>query len=105
MKKMFIKTGDTVEVISGDDKGKQGIVLRVYPKTSMVIVQGINIITVHKKKANGSDKGSIVKVESPIKICKVMLVDPKNKCRTRVGRLRNEQGKLQRYGIKTGNLI
>ena len=50
MVKSFIKVGDTVEVLSGDDKKKQGLVLKVYPKTGRGIVQGINIITKHEKK-------------------------------------------------------
>jgi large subunit ribosomal protein L24 len=105
MKKMFVKTGDTVEVLSGDEKGKQGIVVKSYPKTSCVVVQGVNIVTKHKKKGEGAEKGSIVREEAPIKTCKVMVLDPTNKMRSRVGRRKNDKGKLQRYCIKTGNFL
>ena len=62
MVKSFIKVGDTVEVLSGDDKKKQGLVLKVYPKTGRGIVQGINIITKHEKKKKKKKKGKIVKL-------------------------------------------
>ena len=105
MKKMFVKTGDTVEVLSGDDKGKQGLVTKVYPKTVKILVQGINIVTKHKKRKDGEEKGTIVKEEAPVEMCKVMVVDPINKTRSRVGRRKNAKGKFQRYCIKTGNFI
>ena len=105
MVKSFIKVGDTVEVLSGDDKKKQGIVLKVYPKASKVIVQGINIVTKHEKKKQGEEKGKIVKKEAPIRMCKLIVLDPTNKTISRIGRRKNEKGKLQRYCIKTGNFI
>lgn len=102
---MFVKTGDTVEVLSGDDKGKQGLVVKAYPKTARVVVQGINIVTKHKKRKDTNEKGTIVKEEAPIRVCKVMVLDPTNKTRSRVGRRQNDKGKLQRYCVKTGNFI
>lgn len=105
MVKSFIKVGDTVEVLSGDDKKKQGLVLKVYPKTGRAIVQGINIITKHEKKKQGEEKGKIVKKEAPIRLCKLVVLDPTNKVTSRIGRRKNEKGKLQRYCIKTGNFI
>jgi large subunit ribosomal protein L24 len=105
MVKSFIKVGDTVEVLSGDDKKKQGLVLKVYPKTGRGIVQGINIITKHEKKKQGEEKGKIVKKEAPIRLCKLIVLDPTNKVISRIGRRKNEKGKLQRYCIKTGNFI
>jgi large subunit ribosomal protein L24 len=105
MVKSFIKVGDTVEVLSGDDKKKQGLVLKVYPKTGRGIVQGINIITKHEKKKQGDEKGKIVKKEALIRLCKLIVLDPTNKVASRIGRRKNEKGKLQRYCIKTGNFI
>ncbi|GGH60476.1 50S ribosomal protein L24 [Rothia aerolata] len=81
-----IKSGDLVQVISGADKGKQGKVLRVFPKTNRVIVEGVKIITKHNK-ANPMTgaAGGIEKVEAPIHISNVAIVDPETKKPTRVG--------------------
>ena len=74
---MNIKKGDTVVVLSGKDKGKQGKVLSVIPSESKVVVEGVNVATKHKKATSQTEQGGIVKKEAPIYACKVQRVCPK----------------------------
>ncbi|NKE09541.1 MULTISPECIES: 50S ribosomal protein L24 [Kocuria] len=87
MPKFKIKTGDLVQVISGkkDNKGKQGKVLRVIPETERVVVEGVNVVTRHKRATMQGEAGGIEKVEAPIHISNVALVDPETKKPTKVG--------------------
>lgn len=103
--KMHIKTGDTVKVIAGDDKGKQGKVLSVDIAKRRAVVEGLNIVTKHRKPTANSPQGSISKVEAPIHASNLMLVDPKTGEATRIGRKLGEKGKLVRYSKKTGEVI
>lgn len=102
---MHVKTGDTVKVLSGDDKGKQGKVLSVIIEKRRVIVEGLNIVTKHVKPTASSPQGGIEKREAPIHASNLMLVDPKTGEATRTGRRRDENGKLVRYSKKTGEVI
>lgn len=81
---MNIKKGDKVVVISGADKGKEGVVARVYPKLNKVVVEGVNVRKKHKKPTQAVPEGSIVDIYAPIDASKVALIDPKTKKRTRV---------------------
>ena len=103
--KLHIKKGDTVQVIAGDDKGKNGKVLEILVLKNRAIVEGINIVTKHQKPSAGKPEGGIKKTEASIHISNLMLVDPASGKPTRVGRKANEKGKLQRYSKKTGELI
>ncbi|MCD7727342.1 MAG: 50S ribosomal protein L24 [Ruminococcus sp.] len=85
MNKLHIKTGDTVVVLSGKDKGKKGKVLQVSPKERKVIVEGINMCTKHVKPRRQGEAGGIVKAEAAMYACKVMPVCPKCGKPTRVG--------------------
>jgi large subunit ribosomal protein L24 len=76
--KVHVKKGDTVVVISGKDKAKKGKVLEVLPKEGKVIVEGINIQTMHQKPRGRNQQGGIIHKEGPIYSSKVMLVC--NKC-------------------------
>ena len=69
---MRIKKGDTVEVISGKDKGKKGKVVRTLPKLDRVVVEGVNIVTKHEKPRGPQNPGGINKVEAPIHVSNVM---------------------------------
>jgi large subunit ribosomal protein L24 len=100
--KLKIKTGDQVTVISGNDKGKSGAVLRVFPEDGRAIVEGVRIVTKHRKPTQTS-AGGIEKFEAPIHISNLMLVDAKGNA-TRVGR-RVEGGKVVRYSKKSGQTI
>src|SRR6476620_3342231 len=103
--KLHIKKGDTVQVIAGDDKGKSGKVLEIVSEKNRAIVEGINIVTKHQKPSAGKPEGGIKKTEASIHISNLMLLDPASGQPTRVGRKKDEKGKLQRYSKKTGELI
>ncbi|MDD6262037.1 MAG: 50S ribosomal protein L24 [Clostridiales bacterium] len=77
MNKLHVKTGDTVEIISGKEKGKRGKILSADPAKGLVIVEGLNIHTKHKKARRQTEESEIVKVEGAIRACKVMRVCPK----------------------------
>ena len=77
MNKMNIKKGDKVVVLSGKDKGKEGLVLEAMPKAGKVIVEGINIVSRHTKPRKQGEQGGIVKKEAAIYACKVQRVCPK----------------------------
>ena len=77
MNKMSIKKDDLVLVLSGKDKGKQGKVLEVQPKTGKVIVENINMVSRHTKPRKQGEEGGILKKEAPIYACKVQRVCPK----------------------------
>ncbi len=83
-----IKKDDLVQVIAGKDKGKQGKVLRVFPSTDRVLVEGVNRVTKHLRAGqnnNGSTEGGLQVVEAPIHVSNVAVVDPETKKPTRVG--------------------
>jgi len=104
-KKLHIKKGDTVIVLSGDDKGQKGRVLEIIrEKTDRAIVEGVNMIKKHTKPNAASPQGGIVEKEAPIHISNLMLVDPKAGP-TRVGRRLNDNGKLIRFSKKSGEEI
>ncbi len=103
MSKLHIKTGDTVMLLTGDDKyrGKTGKVLEVSPKEGKVIVEGINIVKKHAKPRKAGDPSGIIETESAIYASKVMLVCPKCSKATRVGH-KIEDGKKVRVCKKCG---
>lgn len=103
--KLHIRKDDTVLVISGNYKGKKGKVLTVYPEKNKVIVEGINMITKHVKPSAQNTEGGRIEQEAPIHISNLMLVDPATGEPTKVGRKRDDNGKLQRYSKKTGEII
>ena len=84
MNKMSIRKDDTVIVLSGKDKGKQGKVLIADPKAMKVVVEGVNVATKHQKPQRQGQDGGIIKVETPIYACKVQVVCPKCGKGTRV---------------------
>jgi large subunit ribosomal protein L24 len=100
--KLKIKSGDTVIVTSGEDRGKTAKVLEVLPKENKALVEGVNIIHKHTKPNAQNDKGGIVKKEAPIHISNLKLVV--NGQPTRVGR-KVENGKSVRIAKKTGEII
>ena len=101
---MYIKKGDTVVVISGSYKNKQGTVLRVLPKTGKVVVEGVNIVSRHTRPSQTNQDGGIIKKEAPIAACKVMIVDPKTNQPTRIG-YKVEGDKKVRYAKKSGTVL
>ena len=92
MNKVHVKSGDTVVILSGKDKGKQGKVLQVSPKERKVIVEGLNIATKHVKPRRQGEQGGIVEAEAAMYACKVQLVCPKCGKATRIGHKILEDG-------------
>ena len=84
MNTLHVKSGDTVVVLSGKDKGKQGKILSASPKKGTVIVEGVAITAHHQKPRKQGETGGIVERETPIRACKVMRVCPKCDKGTRV---------------------
>ena len=105
MTKLHIKKGDTVYVISGEDKGKQGKVLSVNIEDQRAIVEGLNLVSKHTKPNAKSPQGGIVKQEAPIHVSNLQLIDPKSGKPTRIGRRKNDEGKTVRYSKKSGEEI
>lgn len=104
MTKFHIKKGDTVYVNAGDDKGKTGRVLEVQPKKARAIVEGVNIVSKSMKPNAKHPQGGIVKMEAPIHISNLNLIDPKTGKPTRVA-IRREDGKCVRISKKSGEEI
>lgn len=101
---MKIKKGDKVKVISGSDKGKEGIVQAVYPKLNKVVVEKINVHKRHHKPTQQTPEGSVVDIYVPIDASKVALIDPKTKKTVKVGYKVSKEGKV-RINKKTGEKI
>ena len=101
---LHITQGDTVQVISGEDKGKRGRVLKVYPKTGRITIEGVNIIKKHTRPSQNS-QGGIIQRPAPIHHSKMMLVDPKSGEPTRIRRQKDTDGTLERIAVKSGQSI
>ena len=102
MASLKIKKGDTVKVITGKDKDKQGKVLSVNVDKNRVVVEGVNMVTKHQKPSAQNQQGGIVNKEAPIDVSNVMYLH-KGKP-TRVG-FRYEDGKKVRFAKSTGETI
>jgi len=104
-KKFHIKKGDTVKVLSGEDKGQTGKVLRIETAKNRAFVEGVRVTKKHQKPSATSPEGGIHEAESPIHLSNLMLIDPKTNEPTRVGRKLDENGKSVRYSKKTQEII
>ena len=104
-KKFHIKRGDTVKVISGNYKGKEGKVIKIVVEKDKALVEGINIVTKHIKPSASNPNGGIEKIEAPIHVSNLMLIDPASGEATKIGRKLNDKNKLQRFSKKTGEFI
>lgn len=104
--KLHIKKGDVVKVLSGDKdmKGKQGQVMQVMPLKQKAIVEGLNMVTKHVKPNQQYPNGEIVRIEAPIHVSKLQLINPKDGKPTRIGRKKTENGWV-RYSKRTGDII
>ena len=106
MVKLKIKKNDTVVVLAGTSKGKEGKVIKVYSSTNRAIVEGVNMVSKHTKPNAANPQGGIIKQESSINISNLMLVDPKSGEPTRIGRKIDEKtGKLVRFAKKSEEVI
>ncbi|ADU28423.1 50S ribosomal protein L24 [Evansella cellulosilytica] len=102
--KLHVKKGDTVKVISGKDKGKEGTILEAYPSQSRVLVEGVNVVKKHAKPSQTNPQGGIISKEAPIHVSNVMPLDPKTSEPTRVG-YKVENGKKVRIAKKSGEAL
>jgi large subunit ribosomal protein L24 len=101
---MHVKKGDKVVVISGKDKGKQGIILSAFPKQNRVLVEGVNIVKKHSKPSQFNPQGGIISREAAIHASNVMPLDPKSGKPTRVG-YKIEDGKKVRVAKISGESL
>lgn len=107
-KKLHVKKGDDVKVIAGNDKGREGRVLAVFPKRDRVLVEGMNMRVHHDKPSQQNPQGGRIEREAPIHISNVMVIDPNTGEPTRIGRKRIEEdggGRWVRYAKTSGEII
>ena len=105
MSGMNIKKGDKVKVLSGKDKGKEGVVLRALPQKERVVVEKVNMIKKALRPTQQNPQGGISTIEAPIHVSNVMLVCPECKQATRVSKRSNDEGKSVRVCKKCGKDI
>ena len=102
---MKVKKDDMVLIIGGNDKGRRGRVLRVYPDQDRVIVEGVRMMKKHTKPTQRDPQGGIVEREAPIHVSNVMVVDPKTDAPTRVRRRSLDDGRSVRVAARSGEMI
>lgn len=101
--KLKIKKGDSVQVISGSQKGKKGTVTAVIVDSNRAVIEGVNIVKKHMKPTN-NNPGGIIEMSAPLPISNLSLLDPKSGVPTRVG-YKMEKGNKVRYSKKSGEII
>jgi large subunit ribosomal protein L24 len=100
-----ITKGDTVRVMRGEDKGKEGKVIRVFPKSGRVTIEGVNIVKKHRKARRAEEQSGIIDMPAPVHHSNVMLLDPKSGSPTRVRRRIDADGTKERISAKSGDAI
>ena len=105
MAKLRVKTGDTVIVIAGKEKGKKGKVIATYSKKDRVVVEGLNLVKRHTKPSQNNPQGGIITKEAAIHVSNVMLVDPESGKPTRTKMVVQEDGTKVRTAVKSGKAI
>jgi large subunit ribosomal protein L24 len=103
--RLHVLKGDTVRVMRGDDKGKEGKIIRVYLKTGRVTIEGVNIVKRHRRARTPDEQSGIVDFPAPIHASNVMLLDPKSGNPTRTRRQIDEDGTKERIAVKSGEAI
>ena len=103
--KLHVKTGDTVVVISGKDKGKQGKITAALPKKGRVVVEGVNVVKRHTKPTQADPKGEIIEKEATINVSKVMILDPETKNPPRIKKVQQKDGTYVRAAVKSGAVL
>ena len=103
--KTRITAGDTVRVMRGDDKGKEGKVMRVHLKAGRVTIEGVNIVKKHRKARGPEDQGGIIEQPAPLSLSNVMLLDASSGAPTRVRVRIDEDGTKERVSVKGGDAI
>jgi large subunit ribosomal protein L24 len=102
--KMSITKGDRVRVMTGEQSGTEGTVIRVLPKRGKVVVEDVNIITKHKR-GSGNEEGGILHYPAPIDVSNVMLLDPTTGEPTKVRRQKDKDGTVERLSKRSGQPI
>ena len=102
---IHVTKGDTVRVLRGNDKGKEGKVVRVLLKTGRIVVEGVNIVKKHRKARTAEEQGGIIEMAAPIHASNVMLLDPKTGAPTRTKRRVDTDGTKERLSVKSGEPI
>ena len=105
MSKVHVKTGDTVVVLSGKDKGKKGKIMAVSPSEGKVIVEKVNIVSKHIKPRRMGEPGGIIKAEGAMYASKVQIICPRCKKPTRIGHKINADGTKDRICKKCGEAL
>ena len=100
-----VTKGDTVRVMRGEDKGKEGKVIRVLTKSSRVVIDGVNIVKRHRKARNADEKSGIIDMPAPVHVSNVMLLDPKSGTPTRTRRRIDTDGTKERISVKSRDAI
>jgi len=103
--RLHVTKGDTVRVMRGDDKGREGKVIRVYPKTGRVMIEGVNLVKKHRRARTADEQSGIIEMAAPIHASNVMLIDPKSGDPTRTRRQVVEDGTKERIAVKSGESI
>jgi large subunit ribosomal protein L24 len=101
--KLHVAKGDTVRVVRGDDKGKEGKIIRVVTKTGRVVVEGINIVKKHRKARRAEETSGIIDMPAPLDASNVMLLDPKSGEPTRIRVRLDDEGHKERISVKSGD--
>ena len=102
---MPVVRGDQVQVVRGDDKGKEGKIIRVYLKTGRVVIEGVNIVKRHRRARRAEEQSGIIEMEAPIHVSNVMLIDPKSGEPTRTRMRLDDDGTKERIAVKSGEAI
>ncbi|GAC1655077.1 MAG: 50S ribosomal protein L24 [Gemmatimonadaceae bacterium] len=102
---LHVTNGDTVRVVRGDDKGKEGKIIRIFHKTGRVTVEGINIVKRHRRARTAEEQSGIIEMAAPIHASNVMLLDPKSGAPTRTRTRLDGDGTKERISVKSGDAI
>jgi large subunit ribosomal protein L24 len=102
---IHVLKGDTVKVVRGDDKGKTGKVIRIFPKTGRITIEGVNIVKKHRKARKAEEQSQIMEMPAPVHASNVMLIDPKSGDATRVRTRLDSDGTKERISSKSGDAI
>ena len=100
-----ITRGDTVRIMRGDDKGKEGKVIRVHLKTGRVTIEGINLVKKHRRARRAEEQSGIIEMPAPMALSNVMLMDPKSGEPTRIRAKIDTDGTKERVSVKSGQPI
>ena len=103
--KLHVKKGDTVKVLSGKDKGKEGTIIQASPKTGKVVIENINKVKRHTKPSQANPQGGIITKEAGIHVSNVMILDPETKTATRIKKVEGKDGKFVRATVKSGTVL